>query len=89
MPWDCVEEITYSPKHFAGRYSKVLEVCLSGGATEHMNIVWRFFARRRRLRGYPYTIALEFSLCKGRAADNAAAIIEVWNGWRNAPEIEN
>ena len=89
MPWECVVEIKYYHKHFAGRYSKVLEVCLSGGAAEHMNIAWRFFARRRRLRGYPYTLALEFSLCKGRAADNAADIIEVWQKWCNVPEIEN
>ncbi len=89
MPWNCIEKMNYNGEKFSGRYSKTLQIYFNGEAGAYMNAWQRFWARRWRGQGYNYGITVNFALCKGRAADNAAAIIDMWQAWKNTAEKQN
>lgn len=79
ISWTAIEQLHFNKKHMAGRYSRTLEVILNTNDKDEVRInpIWRLQSKFLRTK-VGQRLLISFSFCKGRADENAQAIIYSW-----------
>ncbi|MGN1104779.1 MAG: hypothetical protein ACI4QI_07920 [Candidatus Coproplasma sp.] len=79
ISWTAIEQLHFNNSLMTGRYGRTLEVILNTDDKDEVRInpIWRLQSRLLRTK-VGHRLLISFSFCKGRADENAQAIINSW-----------